>query len=151
PQPQPQSPSPTVSDASSTVYSTCPSNDSDGELGVSKRLAGKELSNPFIADDLLKIIWLSMYHGLTNLNIGYLSKPCGPLETLTFESGVGPLLVLESGIAFLQTQPAEVLTAVPIVPLTAYSFDLYAVFLEKGLFTSDLCFEKHFFGLLRFT
>ncbi|GJY99211.1 hypothetical protein Tco_0516641, partial [Tanacetum coccineum] len=37
----------------------------------SKRLAGKELSNPFIADDLLKIIWLSMYHGLTNLNIGY--------------------------------------------------------------------------------
>ncbi|GJR99064.1 hypothetical protein Tco_0315573 [Tanacetum coccineum] len=28
--PQPQSPSPTVSDASSTVYSTCPSNDSDG-------------------------------------------------------------------------------------------------------------------------
>ncbi|GKA87708.1 hypothetical protein Tco_0809472, partial [Tanacetum coccineum] len=37
----------------------------------SKRLAGKELSNPFIADDLLKIIWLSMYHGLTNLNISY--------------------------------------------------------------------------------
>ncbi|GJU83849.1 hypothetical protein Tco_1291395 [Tanacetum coccineum] len=37
----------------------------------SKRLAGKELSNPFIADDLLKIIWLSMYHGLTNLNIDY--------------------------------------------------------------------------------
>ncbi|GJU67659.1 hypothetical protein Tco_1253918 [Tanacetum coccineum] len=35
----------------------------------SKRLAGKELSNPLIADDLLKIIWLSMYHGLTNLNI----------------------------------------------------------------------------------
>ncbi|GJT33522.1 ribonuclease H-like domain-containing protein [Tanacetum coccineum] len=32
--PQPQSPSPTVSDASSTVYSTCQSNDSDGELGV---------------------------------------------------------------------------------------------------------------------
>ncbi|GKB03239.1 ribonuclease H-like domain-containing protein [Tanacetum coccineum] len=32
--PQPQSPSPTVSDASSTVYSTCPSNDSDGELGA---------------------------------------------------------------------------------------------------------------------
>ncbi|GJV74394.1 putative ribonuclease H-like domain-containing protein [Tanacetum coccineum] len=31
---QPQSPSPTVSDASSTVYSTCPSNDSDGELGA---------------------------------------------------------------------------------------------------------------------
>ncbi|GJY18015.1 putative ribonuclease H-like domain-containing protein [Tanacetum coccineum] len=37
----------------------------------SKRLAGKELSNPLIADDLLKIIWLSMYHGLTNLNIDY--------------------------------------------------------------------------------
>ncbi|GJW37144.1 putative ribonuclease H-like domain-containing protein [Tanacetum coccineum] len=36
----------------------------------SKRLAGKELSNPFIAKILLKIIWLSMYHGLTNLNIG---------------------------------------------------------------------------------
>ncbi|GJU65765.1 putative ribonuclease H-like domain-containing protein [Tanacetum coccineum] len=32
--PQPQSPSPTVSDASSTVYSTCPSNDSDGEQGT---------------------------------------------------------------------------------------------------------------------
>ncbi|GJV29713.1 putative ribonuclease H-like domain-containing protein [Tanacetum coccineum] len=32
--PQPQSPSPTVSDTSSTVYSTCPSNDSDGELGA---------------------------------------------------------------------------------------------------------------------
>ncbi|GJU02240.1 copia protein [Tanacetum coccineum] len=32
--PQPQSPSPTVSDASSTHYSTCPSNDSDGELGA---------------------------------------------------------------------------------------------------------------------
>ncbi|GJS28086.1 putative ribonuclease H-like domain-containing protein [Tanacetum coccineum] len=32
--PQPQSPSPTVSNASSTVYSTCPSNDSDGELGA---------------------------------------------------------------------------------------------------------------------
>ncbi|GJV44020.1 putative ribonuclease H-like domain-containing protein [Tanacetum coccineum] len=32
--PQPQSPSPTVSDASSTVYSTCQSNDSDGELGA---------------------------------------------------------------------------------------------------------------------
>ncbi|GJR69838.1 hypothetical protein Tco_0015903 [Tanacetum coccineum] len=30
----PQSPSPTESDASSTVYSTCQSNDSDGELGV---------------------------------------------------------------------------------------------------------------------
>ncbi|GJU30890.1 hypothetical protein Tco_1174479 [Tanacetum coccineum] len=41
------------------------------EAERSKRLAGKELSNPFIADDLLKIIWLSMYHGLTNLNIGY--------------------------------------------------------------------------------
>ncbi|GJW74877.1 hypothetical protein Tco_0134247 [Tanacetum coccineum] len=38
---------------------------------LSKRLAGKELSNPLIADDLLKIIWLSMYHGLTNLNIDY--------------------------------------------------------------------------------
>ncbi|GJV44358.1 hypothetical protein Tco_1428894 [Tanacetum coccineum] len=32
--PQPQSPSPTVSDASSTVYSTCQSNDSDGEQGA---------------------------------------------------------------------------------------------------------------------
>ncbi|GJX33448.1 ribonuclease H-like domain-containing protein [Tanacetum coccineum] len=32
--PQPQSPSPTISDASSTVYSTCPSNDSDEELGA---------------------------------------------------------------------------------------------------------------------
>ncbi|GJX38444.1 ribonuclease H-like domain-containing protein, partial [Tanacetum coccineum] len=32
--PQPQSPSPTESDASSTVYSTCQSNDSDGELGA---------------------------------------------------------------------------------------------------------------------
>ncbi|GJU56212.1 putative ribonuclease H-like domain-containing protein [Tanacetum coccineum] len=32
--PQPQSPSHTESDASSTVYSTCPSNDSDGELGT---------------------------------------------------------------------------------------------------------------------
>ncbi|GKB15369.1 hypothetical protein Tco_0849292 [Tanacetum coccineum] len=39
----------------------------------SKRLAGKELSNPFIADDLLKIIWLSMYHGLTNLKIVWYS------------------------------------------------------------------------------
>ncbi|GJS38644.1 retrovirus-related pol polyprotein from transposon TNT 1-94 [Tanacetum coccineum] len=43
---------------------------SEAWLLQSKRLAGKELSNPFIADDLLKIIWLSMYHGLTNLNIG---------------------------------------------------------------------------------
>ncbi|GJV93178.1 ribonuclease H-like domain-containing protein [Tanacetum coccineum] len=32
--PQPQSPSPTESDASSTVYSTCQSNDSGGELGA---------------------------------------------------------------------------------------------------------------------
>ncbi|GJR94965.1 ribonuclease H-like domain-containing protein [Tanacetum coccineum] len=32
--PQPQSPSPTVSDASSIVFSICPSNDSDGELGA---------------------------------------------------------------------------------------------------------------------
>ncbi|GJY21474.1 hypothetical protein Tco_0394040 [Tanacetum coccineum] len=32
--PQPQSPSPTMSDTSSIVYSTCPSNDSDGELGA---------------------------------------------------------------------------------------------------------------------
>ncbi|GJV71916.1 hypothetical protein Tco_1491911, partial [Tanacetum coccineum] len=32
--PQPQSPSPTVSETSSTVYSTCPSNDSDGEQGA---------------------------------------------------------------------------------------------------------------------
>ncbi|GKF43592.1 hypothetical protein Tco_0130144 [Tanacetum coccineum] len=32
--PQPQTPSPTKSDASSTVYSTCQSNDSDGELGA---------------------------------------------------------------------------------------------------------------------
>ncbi|GJZ71399.1 ribonuclease H-like domain-containing protein [Tanacetum coccineum] len=32
--PQPQSPSPTVSNASSIVFSICPSNDSDGELGV---------------------------------------------------------------------------------------------------------------------
>ncbi|GJX14588.1 hypothetical protein Tco_0206346 [Tanacetum coccineum] len=31
---KPQSPSPTESDASSTVYSTCQSNDSDGELGA---------------------------------------------------------------------------------------------------------------------
>ncbi|GKE97262.1 hypothetical protein Tco_1582117 [Tanacetum coccineum] len=41
--PQPQSPSPTVSDASSTVYSTCPSNDSDGELGA--------VSNHSVNDD----------------------------------------------------------------------------------------------------
>ncbi|GJS63087.1 hypothetical protein Tco_0677651 [Tanacetum coccineum] len=32
--PQPQSPSPTVSNASSIVFSTCQSNDSDGELGT---------------------------------------------------------------------------------------------------------------------
>ncbi|GKB23078.1 hypothetical protein Tco_0862479 [Tanacetum coccineum] len=32
--PQPQSPSLTVSDASSIVFSICPSNDSDGELGA---------------------------------------------------------------------------------------------------------------------
>ncbi|GJY30060.1 hypothetical protein Tco_0405827 [Tanacetum coccineum] len=32
--PQPQSPSPTVSNASSIVFSICPSNDSDGELGT---------------------------------------------------------------------------------------------------------------------
>ncbi|GJV78760.1 putative ribonuclease H-like domain-containing protein [Tanacetum coccineum] len=32
--PQPQSPSPTESDASSTVYSTCQSNDNDGEQGT---------------------------------------------------------------------------------------------------------------------
>ncbi|GJV53963.1 hypothetical protein Tco_1449704 [Tanacetum coccineum] len=32
--PQPQSPSPTVSNASSIVFSICPSNDSDGELGA---------------------------------------------------------------------------------------------------------------------
>ncbi|GJT19899.1 hypothetical protein Tco_0878605 [Tanacetum coccineum] len=32
--PQPQSPSPTESDANSTVYSTCQSNDSDGEQGT---------------------------------------------------------------------------------------------------------------------
>ncbi|GJS19965.1 ribonuclease H-like domain-containing protein [Tanacetum coccineum] len=32
--PQPQSPSPTGSDASSIVFSICPSNDSDGELGT---------------------------------------------------------------------------------------------------------------------
>ncbi|GJT58407.1 putative ribonuclease H-like domain-containing protein [Tanacetum coccineum] len=32
--PQPQSPSPTVSETSSTVYSTCPSNDSDREQGT---------------------------------------------------------------------------------------------------------------------
>ncbi|GJT96713.1 hypothetical protein Tco_1092231 [Tanacetum coccineum] len=32
--PQPQTPSPTVSNASSIVFSICPSNDSDGELGV---------------------------------------------------------------------------------------------------------------------
>jgi hypothetical protein len=32
---------------------------------------GKDYSNPLIADDLLKIIWLLMYHGCSNLNIGY--------------------------------------------------------------------------------
>jgi len=32
---------------------------------------GKDKTNPLIADDLLKIIWLSMYHGFTHLNIGY--------------------------------------------------------------------------------
>ncbi|GKD59512.1 hypothetical protein Tco_1297021, partial [Tanacetum coccineum] len=32
--PQPQSPSPTVSNASSIVFSICPSNDNDGELGA---------------------------------------------------------------------------------------------------------------------
>ncbi|GJW67113.1 putative ribonuclease H-like domain-containing protein [Tanacetum coccineum] len=32
--PQPQTPSPTVSNASSIVFSICPSNDSDGELGT---------------------------------------------------------------------------------------------------------------------
>ncbi|GJS83963.1 putative ribonuclease H-like domain-containing protein [Tanacetum coccineum] len=32
--PQPQTPNPTVSNASSIVFSICPSNDSDGELGV---------------------------------------------------------------------------------------------------------------------
>ncbi|GJU33439.1 hypothetical protein Tco_1177028 [Tanacetum coccineum] len=31
---QPQSPSPTVSNASSIIFSICPSNDSDGELGA---------------------------------------------------------------------------------------------------------------------
>ncbi|GJY67490.1 putative ribonuclease H-like domain-containing protein [Tanacetum coccineum] len=43
--PQPQSPSPTVSDASSTVYSTCQSNDSDGELGA--------VSDHSVNDDLI--------------------------------------------------------------------------------------------------
>ncbi|GJT08572.1 hypothetical protein Tco_0843034 [Tanacetum coccineum] len=51
------------------------------EAERSKRLAGKELSNPFIADDLLKIIWLSMYHGLTNLNIGY--QDWSAMKTIT--------------------------------------------------------------------
>ncbi|GKC03825.1 hypothetical protein Tco_0995435 [Tanacetum coccineum] len=32
--PQPQSPSPTVSNASSISFSICPSNDSDGDLGT---------------------------------------------------------------------------------------------------------------------
>ncbi|GJV99900.1 putative ribonuclease H-like domain-containing protein [Tanacetum coccineum] len=41
--PQPQSPSPTVSDASSIVFSICPSNDSDGELGA--------VSNHSVNDD----------------------------------------------------------------------------------------------------
>ncbi|GJX82539.1 hypothetical protein Tco_0332020 [Tanacetum coccineum] len=40
--PQPQSPSPTVSETSSTVYSTCPSNDSDGEQGTDHPLKAYE-------------------------------------------------------------------------------------------------------------
>ncbi|GJX52564.1 ribonuclease H-like domain-containing protein [Tanacetum coccineum] len=41
--PQPKSPGPTVSDASSIVFSICPSNDSDGELGA--------VSNHSVNDD----------------------------------------------------------------------------------------------------
>ncbi|GJZ82558.1 hypothetical protein Tco_0647731 [Tanacetum coccineum] len=37
--PQPQSPSPTVSDASSIVFLICPSNDSDGDLGAQVTIA----------------------------------------------------------------------------------------------------------------
>ncbi|GJY00552.1 ribonuclease H-like domain-containing protein [Tanacetum coccineum] len=41
--PQPQSPSPTESDASSTVYSTCQSNDSDGEARKTGGKKGKSI------------------------------------------------------------------------------------------------------------
>ncbi|GKB57694.1 hypothetical protein Tco_0913880, partial [Tanacetum coccineum] len=45
--PQPQFPSPTVSDASSIVFSICPSNDSDGKLGA--------VSNHSVNDDPIPI------------------------------------------------------------------------------------------------
>ena len=35
---------------------------------------GKDKANPLIVAGLLKIIWLSMYHGLTHQNIGYSSS-----------------------------------------------------------------------------
>ncbi|GJS40044.1 putative ribonuclease H-like domain-containing protein [Tanacetum coccineum] len=44
--PQPQSPSPTVSNASSIVFSICPSNDSDGELGAVSNDSSTHYSMP---------------------------------------------------------------------------------------------------------
>ncbi|GJR62693.1 hypothetical protein Tco_1504855, partial [Tanacetum coccineum] len=47
--PQPQSPSPTVSDASSIVFSICPSNDSDGDLGA---ISGQSVNDNPIHDPI---------------------------------------------------------------------------------------------------
>ncbi|GJS71093.1 hypothetical protein Tco_0703934 [Tanacetum coccineum] len=57
--PQPQSPSPTVSDASSTVYSTCPSNDSDGELGAT---SNHSVNDDPIHDHIPINLLLELYH-----------------------------------------------------------------------------------------
>ncbi|GJU01248.1 hypothetical protein Tco_1111586 [Tanacetum coccineum] len=57
--PQPQSPSPTVSDASSTVYSTCPSNDSDGELGAT---SNHSVNDDPIHDHIPIHLLLELYH-----------------------------------------------------------------------------------------
>ncbi|GJR54341.1 hypothetical protein Tco_1404862 [Tanacetum coccineum] len=62
--PQPQSPSPFESDASSTVYSTCQSNDSDGELGA--------VSDHSVNDDPIQYLLLS--------SLSHLIKNCDYYE-----------------------------------------------------------------------
>ncbi|GJT79903.1 hypothetical protein Tco_1054245 [Tanacetum coccineum] len=75
----------------------------------SKRLAGKELSNPFIADDLLKIIWLSMYHGLTNLNIGY-------QDWSAMKTRIAPVAIIDCQLPFeytIASRSTDVMVPIP--------------------------------------
>ncbi|GKE06320.1 hypothetical protein Tco_1398338 [Tanacetum coccineum] len=75
--PQPQSPSPTESDASSTVYSTCQSNDSDGELGaVSDHSVNDDPTNDHIPIPSIEQNWNQRMERDLGTGYSFERKPC---------------------------------------------------------------------------